>query len=114
MDPISDTSTNTPGVRRYRPDDESHAQATKYVTELVGSAVGPVVWDTTNRLQGHLHLGGHELVVIAARDDVHRPVVLTVDDWAAVRRDGRSPGALLARYAIVDRTQLVAAVEYLS
>jgi hypothetical protein len=108
MDATSDGSTPTPGVRRHRTDDESHAQATEFVTELVGSAAGSVVWDTLNRLQGHLHVSGHELVVIAARDEVHRPVVLTVDDWSAVRRDGRSPGALIALCAIVDRTQLVA------
>ena len=105
-----DASTNTPGLRLYRSDDESHAQATEFLTALVGSTPERIVWDTTNRLEGHLRVRGHELVVIAARDEVHRPVVLTVDDWAAVRRDGRSPGALLARCAIVDRKRLAAAL----
>ena len=109
MDAMSDDRTKTP-ERRYRTDDESHAQATEFLTKLVGSTPERIVWDATNRLEGHLRVSGQELVVIAARDDVHRPVVLTVDDWAAVRRDGSSPGALLARCAIVDRKQLAAAL----
>jgi hypothetical protein len=110
MNTTSDDSTSAPGVRRYRTDDESHAQATEFLTALVGSPPVRIVWDTKNRLEGHLCVSGHELVVIAARDDVHRPVVLTVDDWSAVRRDGRAPGALLARCAIVNRKRLAAAL----
>ena len=110
MDAISDRSTQAPSVRRYKSVDECHAQATEFLTTLVGCNPVPVAWDATNQLMGHLCVRGRELVVIAPRDDLHRPVVLTVQDWAAVRRDSRAPGALIARCAIVDRTQLVAAL----
>ena len=42
--------------------------------------------DGTFHLQGHGHLHGRELIVIAARDDDHQTVVLTAEDWDAVHR----------------------------
>jgi hypothetical protein len=57
-------------------------------------------------------MGSRELVVIAARDAAHDPVVLTSPSWDAVRR---SPGAhrrgLLDACAITDRTHLVCVLE---
>lgn len=110
MDTNKDSSTSTPWVRRYRTDEECRALATEFLATLVGSTPERIAWDRTNRLEGHLRLSGRELVVIAPRDEVHRPVVLTVDDWADVRCDGHSAGALLAKYSIMDHEQLVAAL----
>jgi hypothetical protein len=44
------------------------------------------LWDADHCLQGHADVDGSHLVVIASRDDAHEPVVLSEDDWDAVRR----------------------------
>jgi hypothetical protein len=72
--------------RRVRSDAESQAIAREFLTELIGAAPDDLEWDDTHHLQGHGHLDGHELVVVAPRDDQHRTIVLIAEDWDAVRR----------------------------
>ena len=67
-------------------DDESHRKATNFLTELCGSVPHDLCWDPTHPLQGHVHIGERELVVIAPRDGAHQTVVLTVESWGEVRR----------------------------
>ncbi len=56
-----------------------------FLTELIGSAPDDLLWDGTHHLQGHAHCAGREIVVIAGRDTAHHAVVLTAEDWDAVR-----------------------------
>ena len=71
-----------------------------------------MTWDSTHRLQGHVHLDGHELVVIATRDVSHRPVVLTAPGWDEVRRSSNDQRHdLIQSYAITDRSSLAAAMQ---
>jgi hypothetical protein len=88
------------------------ARAHAFLVELVGNRPHTLTWDSTHCLQGHVHIGCRELVVIAARDAAHNPVVLTTPSWDAVRR---SPGAqrreLLASCTITDRAHLVYVLE---
>ena len=95
--------------RRVRSDSESQAIAREFLTELIGSAPDDLEWDDTHHLQGHGHLDGHELIVIAPRDDRHRTIVLIAEDWDAVSRataDQRRE--LLEACAIADHDRLVA------
>ena len=95
--------------RVVRSDSECRARASEFLTELIGSPPDDLQWDDTHHLQGHGHLDGHELVVIAPRDDLHQTVVLTAEDWDAVSRasiDQRRD--LLATCAIADHNRLVA------
>lgn len=95
--------------RRVRSDADSQAMAREFFTELIGSAPDDLEWDDTHHLQGHGHLGGHELVVIAPRDDQHHTIVLIAEDWDAVRRataDQRR--GLLEACVIADHNRLVA------
>jgi hypothetical protein len=61
------------------------AHAYSYLLELLG-ARPELLWDSTHCLQGHVRIGGHEIVVIATRDSTQHPVVLTASNWDAVRR----------------------------
>ncbi len=91
------------------PDTECRARAHEFLVGLIGSAPDDLTWDDTHRLQGHAHLGGRELVVIAPRDDAHSPVVLTTEDWDQVRLTGGTQRrSMLGAYAIADRRQLAA------
>jgi hypothetical protein len=95
--------------RLVRSDSDSQAVACEFLTELIGSAPDDLEWDDTHHLQGHGHLDGHELVVIAPRDDLHRTIVLIAEDWDAVSRasvDQRR--RLLEACAIADHNRLVA------
>ena len=106
---ITPTSTAVATVRTNRTDAECQARASTFLTELIGSPPDDLVWDGAHHLQGHSHLRGHELVVIAARDDQHQTVVLTAGDWDQVRRasTGGQRRALLDTCAIADRTHLI-------
>ena len=98
-------------VRNIRSDVECRAIASTFLTELIGWTPDDLVWDETHHLQGHSRLRGRELVVIAPRDDRHRPVLLTAEDWDAVRRaNPEHRRQLLDERAIADRHQLVAAL----
>ena len=90
-------------------DIECQARASEFLTELIGSAAENLLWDDTYHLQGHSQLHGRELVVIAPRDEHHQTVVLTAEDWDAVRRataDQRRD--LLDTCAIANHERLVA------
>jgi hypothetical protein len=50
------------------------------------------------------------LIVIAPRDQEHDTVVLTVEDWDELRRDGGHSAALISDRAIVTRQHLDAAL----
>jgi hypothetical protein len=92
-----------------RPDTECRARARDFLVGVLGARPDALTWDHTHRLQGHAHLGGRELVVIAPRDDAHSTVVLTTQDWDQVRlSDGAQRRSLLGAYAIGDRRQLAA------
>jgi len=89
----------------------SQARAYDFLVRLTGSRPETLTWDSTHRLQGHVHMAGHELVVIATRDATHRPVVLTAPGWDEVRRSSNEQRHdLIQSYAITDRSGLVAAM----
>ena len=48
--------------------------------------------------------------MIAARDDLHRPVVLVAADWAEIRRNVQNRRTILEERAIADRAHLTAAL----
>ena len=88
------------------------ARAHAFLVELASGRPHTLTWDSTHCLQGHVHIGCRELVVIAARDAAHDPVVLASPSWDAVRR---SPGAqrreLLASCSITDRAHFAGVLE---
>jgi hypothetical protein len=58
-----------------------------------------------------VHIGDSELVVIAPRDESHQPIVLTAEDWDAIRHaPGEQAGELVRQRAIHDHDELTAAV----
>ena len=94
-----------------RPDIECRAKASEFLTELIGSPPEDLLWDDTHHLQGHSQLHGRELVVIAPRDEYHQTVVLTAEDWDAVRRANTDQRRdLLDACAIADHKRLVAVI----
>jgi hypothetical protein len=95
--------------RAPRSDTECRARAQEFLVDLIGTPPDDLCWDRTHRLQGHAHVGGHELIVIAPRDEAHRTVVLTAQDWEQVRRAGSDQRrSLLGACAIADRSRLAA------
>ena len=103
------TSHRSDADRAVRPDRECWARASEFLTELIGSPPDDLQWDDTHHLQGHGHLHGRELIVIASRDDDHQTVVLTAEDWDAVRRASSDQRrGLLNACAIIDHNRLVA------
>ena len=100
------TAANT-DERVRRPDAVCRARARQFLVDLIGAVPDDLRWDGTHRLQGRAHLGGHELVVIAPRDEAHRTVVLTTHDWAQVRlASADQRRSLLRTCAIADRGRL--------
>lgn len=96
-------------VRHVLTDSESRALASEFLIQLIGTSLADLRWDDRHHLQGHAHLNGRELVVIAPRDDRHHPVVLTSEDWDAVSRaHGEHRCNLLTACAIADHDRLVA------
>lgn len=77
-------STTELRVRR-RGDVECQRSARELLAAVTGSAPDGLQWDPVHHLQGHAHSSGHEMVVIAARDDAHESVVVTTEDWEAIR-----------------------------
>jgi hypothetical protein len=103
------TSADSHAGRTVRPDIDCRAKANEFLTELIGSPPDDLRWDDTYHLQGHGHLNGRELIVIAPRDDDHQTVVLTAEDWDAVRRAGADQRRdLLDACAIADHNRLAA------
>ena len=82
---MSTTVTNTERVGR-REDVECQAAAGEYLRALIGAAPDDLVWDAYHHLQGHAHCAGREVILIAARDLEHCPLVLTPQDWNGIRR----------------------------
>ena len=99
------SNTNTPTVVNCR------ARAYDFLVQLMGVRPDVLTWDSEHRLQGHAHHRGHDLVVIATRDPLHRPVVLTEPGWDAVRRSPDDRHDLIRTYAITDHSGLVAAMQ---
>jgi hypothetical protein len=92
-------------------DDEGQRRARLFLKQLLGDAPKDLCWDETHHLQGHVHIGSRELVVIAPRDERHEPVVLTAEDWDEIRHaPGEQAGELVRQRAIHDHDQLTAAV----
>jgi len=86
-----------------------HARAYAFLVEVIGAQPADLTWDTTHRLQGHVHVGRRELVVIAPRDADHVPVVLTDATWDALRHcTAAERRPLLESEAITDHDRLVA------
>ena len=103
------TSDSSDADRAVRPDSECWARASEFLTELIGSPPDDLLWDDTYHLQGHGHFHGRELIVIAPRDDDHQTVVLTAEDWDAVRRASTDQRRdLLNACALIDHNRLVA------
>jgi hypothetical protein len=95
--------------RVQRPDTECRARAREFLVDLLGAPPDDLCWDRTHCLQGHAHLGGRELIVIAPRDEAHSTVVLTTHDWEQVRRAGGDQRrSILGACAIADRSRLAA------
>ena len=104
---MSNTSSTSVNAHHTSPDRECRARAHAYLAELIGARSATLTWDSTHCLQGHVHLGCCELVVIAPRDASHVPVVLTAPNWDAVRRSADDQRrALIAAWAITDRASL--------
>ena len=94
-----------------RGDDECQASAREFLRELIGSVPDDLLWDGDHHLQGHAHWSGREIIVIAPRDEEHRPVVLTVEDWDTIRHSlGPDRGELLRRSAIQTHSRFVEAL----
>jgi hypothetical protein len=94
-----------------RDDDECQASASQFLRELIGAEPDDLLWDVEHHLQGHAHWSGREIIVIASRDDSHRPVVLTAEDWDTIRHSfGYDRGELLRRSAIQTHSRFVEAL----
>ena len=89
---------------------ESRARARDFLTVVIGSQPDDLCWDEIHQLQGHAHVDGQELVVIAARDELHRPVVLIAADWEEIRHNAQDRRTILEERAIADRADLTAAL----
>ena len=61
--------------------------AEQLLAAVAGSKPAPVVaWDPEHHLQGHTEIDGQHVILIAPRDDEHRPLVLTEAEWDELRR----------------------------
>ena len=108
---MSNTPSTSVNAHRTSRDRECRARADAFLVELIGARPATVTWDSTHCLQGHVHIGCCELVVIAPRDASHVPMVLTAPDWDAVRRSsGDQRRGLIASWAITDRASLASAL----
>jgi hypothetical protein len=87
------------------------ARAYDYLVRVMGGRPDTLTWDSKHCLQGHAHLGGHEVVVIATRDSLRQPVVLTAPNWDAVRRSTNDQRReLINLCAITDRSGFASAL----
>ncbi len=68
-------------------DDQAHERALHHLATCVGNDCSDeVCWDPEHHLQGHVDVDGHHLVLIAPRDVAHEPMVLSEQEWDALRR----------------------------
>ena len=87
---------------------EGRARAGRHLRQLIGPAANDLCWDQIHHLQGHVHVGQRELVVIAPRDTTHEPIVLTAEDWdEACHAAGRSGAEIIRERALHDLGCLV-------
>jgi hypothetical protein len=98
------------GGHGRRSDPEARARASEFLHTLAGAQPAELSWDDTFRLQGHAHVGRRELIVIAPRDDQHETLVLMVEDWNQLHREGSNSAALIAERAIVSPQHLESAL----
>jgi hypothetical protein len=91
-----------PGVAARRDDAVCQTSAGDYLRALIGDAPDDLLWDEHHHLQGHAHCGGHEIIVIAARDDQHSPIVLTPEDWNGIRRAEPAARCTMLRACAID------------
>jgi hypothetical protein len=69
-------------------DDAAHDRAVQHVADALGLSAPPAVaWDADHHLQGHFEVAGSHMVLIAPRTSDHDPLLLTDEDWDALRRD---------------------------
>lgn len=113
MAAIKKSSTRFPlepiyrSVETKRDDAECWARAWDYLMTLIGSEPDDLCWDERHHLQGHAHVDGRELVVIASRDEGHHVLVLTPHDWDDIRwAIPERRGELLRSCAIADHDRL--------
>lgn len=108
---MSNPTSTSSNRQRTTPVAECRARAQAYLAKLVGVGPATLTWDSTHCLQGHVHVGHHELVVIASRDARHAPVVLTAPNWDAVRRCANDERhELIESCAITDHAMLASAL----
>jgi hypothetical protein len=101
------TTTTITTTTATHSDPECWAIACDFLVDLLGELPADLAWDDRHHLQGHAHIGGHEVVVIAPRDDRHRPILVTVQDWDEIRAaDCGRRDAVLADAAITNRSRL--------
>lgn len=68
-------------------DEQAHQMAEQLLAAVAGGQQSPVVaWDPEHHLQGHAEIDGEHVILIAPRDDEHRPLVLTEAEWDELRR----------------------------
>ncbi len=67
-------------------DEQAHQLAEQLLAAVAGGQAAPVVWDPEHHLQGHAEIDGEHVILIAPRDDEHRPLVLTEAEWDELRR----------------------------
>ena len=109
---MSNTLSTRVNAQPAAPDHECRARAYAYLVELIGDRPETLTWDSTHRLQGHVHVGCCDLVVIAPRDALHEPLVLTASSWDAVRRSSAGQRReLLDTCAITDQSALASVLE---
>ena len=90
-------------------------RARGFLATLLGEHPPAITWDARHPLQGHVHIGSHELVVIAPHDAAHVPVVLDASSWDAVQHSmPEERRRLLLVEAITDHDQLVSVVEHVT
>ncbi len=76
-----------PDRYRHLDDEQAHERALELLAAVAGmECIRRVAWDPEHHLQGHVDVAGEHLVVIAPRDDAHRPLVLGEAEWDALRR----------------------------
>ncbi|MCU1360533.1 MAG: hypothetical protein JWN99_1822 [Ilumatobacteraceae bacterium] len=91
-----------------RPDSDCQNSAGEYLRDLIGAPPDDLLWDDVHHLQGHARCSGREIIVIAARDSAHEPLVVTVEDWDTIRHSfGRDRGELLRNSAILSHSRFL-------
>jgi hypothetical protein len=89
-------------VTGRRDDRECQINATEFLTGLLGAAPDDLRWDDDHHLQGHAHSAGHEIVVIAPRDNAHHTLVFTPEDWDAIRHSATCDRDVMLRTCAIE------------